>query len=147
MSSALAFFLFYFHCFSLQFPQPNPLQNLPCSGWPAALQPRGEGLSTAVSRSRPPSSVAGAAARRRIALFEPGAPSEAEALGELGCSGGRCRCGLPATRLVSWTLEPFVGRPWWRLSDCPFPSATFTRAAIQLADREQSSRCRQHWRR
>ena len=52
MSSVLAFFLFYFHCFSFQFPQPNPLQNLSCSGWPAALQPRGEGVSsTAASLS------------------------------------------------------------------------------------------------
>ena len=50
-------------------------------------------------------------------------------------------------RLIPWTLEPVVGRPWWRLSDRPCLSATFTRAAIQPADREQSSRRRQHWRR
>ena len=51
MSSVLSFFLFSFRCSSSQFTQPSPLQNLPCSGWPEALQSRGKGLSATASRS------------------------------------------------------------------------------------------------
>ena len=67
-------------------PAESPLLRFAC-----ALQSRGEGLSAAASRSPP------ALGRSAPCCPERGAPSEAEAPGELGRSGGRRHCGLPAT--------------------------------------------------
>ena len=135
MSSVLAFFLFYFHCFSLQLacgPATSPggpllHRSLPLSARPRLLPgPLRVAASSCSGRAPPP--------RQSLRVS-----SGVRAAG----AAAACR----RRRLTPGTLEPVVGRPWWRLSDRPFLSATFTRAAIQPEDREQSSRCRQHWRR
>ena len=144
MSSVLACFLFYFHCSSSQFTQPSPLQNLPCSGWPAALQSRGEGLSAAASRS-PPALVCrlgrSATPRRAVPSGEPPPRQRPRA-----SSGVRALGAAAASRrLVLGTLEPVVGRPWRPLSERSFLSATFLRAETQPENTAQSSRGRQPW--
>ena len=121
MSSVLACFLFYFHCSSSQFTQPTPLQNLPCSGWPGPCNLAGEGLSAAASRFPPALGRLGRSASR---CPERGAPSEAEAPGELGRSGGRRRCGLPAT----------VPRPGDARTGCRAPPAAAFRAFLSFGD-------------
>ena len=73
---------------------------------------------------RPPSSVAGAAARRRLELFGPGAPSKAESPGELGCSGVRCRCGLP----------PTATHPGDARTDCRAPLVATFRSSLPFGD-------------
>ena len=143
MSSVLSFFLFYFRCFSSQFTQPSPLQNLPCSGWPAALQSRGEGLSAAASRS-PPSLVCrfgrSATLRRAVPSGEPPPRQRPRASSGVRAFGAAAAC----RQLVLRTLEPVVGRPWRPLSERSFPSATFIRAETQPAKTAQTSRGRQH---
>ena len=144
--SVLLFFLFYFHCSSSQFTQPSPLQNLPCSGWPAALQSRGEGLSAAASRS-PPALVCrlgrSATPRRAVPSGESPPKQRPRASSDVRAVGAAAAC----RRLVPGTLEPVVGRPWRPLSERSFPSATFIRAATQPAKAPRSSRGRQQWRR
>lgn len=144
MSSVLACFLFYFHCSSSQFTQPSPLQNLPCSGWPAALQSRGEGLSAAAFRS-PPALVCrlgrSAKPRRAVPSGEPPPRQRPRASSGVRAFGAAAAC----RQLVLRTLEPVVGRPWRPLSERSFPSATFIRAETQPEKTAQSSRGRQHW--
>ena len=146
MYSVLACFLLYFHCLSSQFTQPSPLQNLPCSGWPAALQSRGEGLSAAASRS-PPSLVCrfgrSATLRRAVPSGEPPPRQRPRASSGVRAVGAAAAC----RRVVPGTLEPVVGRPWRPLSERSFPSATFIRAATQPAKAPRSSRGRQQCRR
>ena len=146
MYSVLACFLLYFHCFSSQFTQPSPLQNLPCSGWPAALQSRGEGLSAAAFRS-PPSLVCrlvrSGTPRRAVPSGEPAPRQRPRASSGVRAVGAAAAC----RRLVPGTREPVVGRPWRPLSERSFPSATFIRAETQPENTAQSSRGRQHWRR
>ena len=148
MSSVLACFLFYFHCSSSQFTQPSPLQNLPCSGWPAALQSRGEGLSATASRS-PPALVCRlgrcATPRRAVPSGEPPPRQRPPASSGVRAAGATAAC--QRRRLVPGTLEPVVVRPRRPPAERSRPSATFTRAAIQPANAEGSSRGRQHWRR
>ena len=142
MSSVIFFFLFYFRCSSSQFTQPSALQNLPCSGWPAALQSRGEGLSAAAFRS-PPALVCrlgrSATPRRAVPSGEPPPRQRPRASSGLRAVGAAAAC----RRLVLGTLEPVVGRPWRPLSERSFPSATFIRAATQPAKAPRSSRGRQ----
>ena len=146
MSSVLACFPFYFRCFSSQFTQPSPLQNLPCSGWPAALQSRGEGLSAAASRS-PPALVCrlgrSATPRRAVPSGEPPPRQRPRASSGVRAVGAAAAC----RRVVPGTLEAVVGRPWRPLSERSFPSATFIRAETQPENTAQSSRGRRHWRR
>ena len=145
MSSVIFFFLFYFRCSSSQFTQPSPLQNLPCSGWPAALQSRGEGLSAAAFRS-PPALVCrlgrSATPRRAVPSGEPPPRQRPRASSGLRAVGAAAACRR--RRLVPRTLVPVVGRPWRQLSERSFPSATFKRAAIQPANPAKSSRGRHH---
>ena len=120
MSSVLACFLFSFRCFSSQFTQPSPLQNLPCSGWPAALQSRGEGLSATASRS-PPALVCrlgrSATPRRAVPSGEP-PPRQRPRAG----SGVRRSCRLPATR------------PGDTRTGCRAPLAAAFRAFLSFGD-------------
>ena len=126
MSSALACFLFYFHCFSLQFPQPNPLQNFPCSGWPVAVQRRGEGLSSTAASLSPPALVycRGRCASPHRAVRAGRPPSTAESPGELVCSGGRCRCGLP----------PMATHPVDAGTGCRAPLVATFRSSLPFGD-------------
>ena len=142
MSSVLACFLFYFHCSSLQFTQPSPLQNLPCSGWPGPCNLAGRASLPRPPALRPPW-AAWAPRRRAVPSGEspprqrPPASSGVRAVG----AAAACR----PRRLVPGTFEPVVGRPRRPLSERSFPSATFTRAAIQPGNPAQSSRGRHHW--
>ena len=144
----LAFcFTFTVSVYSSHSPIPCRISLVQVGLWPCNVAGRASPPPQPPSL-RPPSSIAGAAARRRIELFGPGAPPPRQSLRVSSCvraAGAAAACRR--WRLIPWTLEPVVGRPWWRLSDRPCLSATFTRAAIQPADREQSSRRRQHWRR
>ena len=143
--SVLLFFLFYFHCSSSQFTQPSPLQNLPCSGWPAALQSRGEGLSAAASRS-PPALVCrlgrSATPRRAVPSGESPPKQRPRASSDVRAVGAAAAC----RRLVPGTLEAVFGRPWRPLLERSCPSATFIRTATQPANAAQSSRDWQHGR-
>ena len=65
MSSVIFFFLFSFRCFSSQFTQPSPLQNLPCSGWPGPCSLAGRASPPRPPALRPPW-VAWAAPRRAV---------------------------------------------------------------------------------
>ena len=141
--SVLLFFLFYFHGSSSQFTQPSPCRISlaqvglrPCSLAGRASPPRPPAL-------RPPSSAAWAAPRGRVALSRAGSPLRGRGPGRARAFGAAAAC----RRLVPGTLEPVVGRPWRPLSERSFPSATFIRATIQLANKAQSSRGRRHWRR
>ena len=103
--------LCYRHCFSLQFTQPSPLQNLPCSGSPGPCNLAGRASPPALGRSAP-------------CCPERGAPSEAQAPGELGRSGGRRHCGLPAT----------APRPRDARTGCRAPPAAACRAFPSFGD-------------
>ena len=141
MSSMLAFFLVCFHCsassshspascrislaqvgLGLAISRGGPL----CCGLPLSARPGPPGPLGAVL------SQAGSPLRGR-------GPQRARALGR---SAPLRPAGDGAS---SGTLEPVVGRPRRPLSERSFPSATFTRAAIQPANTAQSSRGRHHW--
>ena len=117
--SVLLFFLFYFHGSSSQFTQPSPLQNLPCSGWPAALQSRGEGLSAAASRS-PPALVCrlgrSATPRRTVPSGEPPPRQRPRASSGVRAVGAAAAC----RRLVRGHSKPLSGSPGGRFQSVPF---------------------------
>ena len=145
MSSVLSCFLFYFHCSSSQFTQPSPLPSLPCSGWPGPCD-----LAVRATPPRPPAlrppwvawaSAAWAAPGRAVPSGESPPRQRPRASSGVRAVGAAAAC----RRLVPGTLEPVVGRPWRPLSERSFPSATFTRAAIQPANTAQRSRGRHHW--
>ena len=94
-------------------PAESPLLRFAC-----ALQSRGEGLSAAASRSPP------ALGRSAPCCPERGAPSEAEAPGELGRSCDRRHCGLPAT----------APRPGDARTGCRAPPAAACRAFPSFGD-------------
>ena len=117
MSPALSLFvlpsLFQPTVHTAQPPAESTLLRL---GW--ALQSRGEGLSAAACRSPP------ALGRSAPCCPERGAPSEAEAPGELGRSCDRRHCGLPAT----------APRPGDARTGCRAPPAAACRAFLSFGD-------------
>lgn len=133
--------LCYRHCFSLQFTQPSPLQNLPCSGSPGPCNLAGRASPPRPPALRPP----WAAPRRAVPSGEPPPRQRPPASSGVRAVGATAACRR--RRLVPGTLEPVVVRPRRPLAERSLPSATFTRAAIQPANAEGSSRGRQHWRR
>ena len=96
----------------------QPPAESPLLGFAWALQSRGEGLSAAASRSPP------ALGRSAPCCPERGAPSEAQAPGELGRSGRRRHCGLPVT----------APRPGDARTGCRAPPAAACRAFLSFGD-------------
>ena len=113
MSSVLACFLFYFHCSSLQFTQPSPLQNLPCSGWPGPCNLAGRASLPRPPALRPPW-AAWAARRRAVPSGEspprqrPPASSGVRAVGASSRGRSNRSSGAPGGRFQS---VPFLRRP------------------------------------
>ena len=130
MCSALS--LCVCRCFSLQFTQPSPLQNLPCSGSPGPCNLAGRASPPRPPALRPPwaawASAAWAAPRRAVPSGEPPPRQRPPASSGVRAVGATAACRR--RRLVPGTLEPVVVRPRRPLAERFFPSATFTRAAI-----------------
>ena len=119
MSSVIFFFLFSFCCFSSQFTQPSPLQNLPCSGWPGPCSLAGRASPPRPPALRPPSSAAWAAPRRRVALSRAGSPLRGRGPGRARALG-RSAPLRPAGASSRGHSNRLSGAPGGRFQSVPF---------------------------
>ena len=119
MSSVIFFFLFSFRCFSSQFTQPSPLQNLPCSGWPGPCSLEGRASPPRPPALRPPSSAAWAAPRRRVALSRAGSPLRGRGPGRVWALGSSAPL-RPAGDSSRGHSNRLSGAPGGRFQSVPF---------------------------
>ena len=115
----------------------QPPAESPLLGFAWALHLAGRASPSRPPALRPP----WAAPRRAVPSGEPPPRQRPPASSGVRAVGATAACRR--RRLVPGTLEPVVVRPRRPPAERSLPSATFTRAAIQPANAEESSRGRQ----